>query len=461
MKVALVSLGCPKNRIDSEYVLGALGQAGWTITDDPGEADVTIVNTCGFIGPAKEESIRAILDAAALKRGHPERRLVVLGCLSQRYADELKKEIPEIDALAGTEAHGSIVGLLEALTGEDRPAERSRPEGGRDSAATAGTDEAPRLLTTGPHTAYLKIAEGCDHRCAFCVIPSIRGPFRSRRPEAILREARQLIGMGVKELILVAQDATAYGRDLEPKSDLPSLLGRLDEGPGPAWIRLLYLHPGRVDPALVEAVARSRRVCRYFDLPMQHASDRVLWAMGRGETGAGLRRTIAMIRHHLPGAYLRGSFILGFPGETAEDVEELIDFLREVGLDHAGFFAFSPEEGTRAAEFSDQVDEEVKAARVKRVARVQKAIARAKNEARVGSTLEVLIDRRSGGAYPLVGRGEKDAPDIDGMIFLSRAERTVGGSGGPEPRPGDLVRARITAAAGAYDLHGAIIGVAE
>ncbi|MHB9057880.1 MAG: 30S ribosomal protein S12 methylthiotransferase RimO [Bacillota bacterium] len=449
--VALVSLGCPKNRIDSEYVLGALGEAGFAITDDPATADVTVVNTCGFIEAAKEESIRTILDLAELKKTDPTKRLVVIGCLAQRYAGELRREIPEIDAVAGTEADDVIVDLLSRVSAGERPELVGPPEGRPTYGPTR-----PRLLTTSPGTAYLKVAEGCDHRCAFCAIPSIRGPFRSRPRPAIIEEARQLVKMGVRELILVAQDATAYGRDLGPDEDLGRLLGELDAVPGVTWIRPLYLHPGRVDAALVEAIARSRHLCRYFDLPMQHASDRVLQAMGRGETSAGLWRLIGLIRERIPGAFLRASFIIGYPGETEADFEELLAFLKWARLDHAGFFAYSPEEGTRAADLPDQVPEEVKAERLRRVARRQRAVAREANRARVGGMIDVLIERRRRGAHPLVGRGEKDAPEIDGTVFLRPA---AGASTESWPQAGEMVRARVISSS-TFDLYGEVVGPA-
>lgn len=454
--VALVSLGCPKNRIDSEYVLGALGEAGFAVTGDPAAADVTIVNTCGFIEAAKEESIRTILELAELKKADPAKRLVVVGCLAQRYAGELRREIPEIDAVAGTEADDVIVDLLGRVAAGERPEAVGPQEAVRPHDARPTYDpRRPRLLTTSPGTAYLKIAEGCDHRCAFCAIPSIRGPFRSRPRAAVIDEARQLVAMGVRELILVAQDATAYGRDLGPDEDLARLLGELDALPGVTWIRSLYLHPGRVDAALVEAIARSRHVCRYFDLPMQHASDRVLAAMGRGEMGAGLRRLIRLIRERIPGAYIRGSFIIGHPGEEEADVEELLAFLKWARLDHAGFFAYSREEGTRAADLPGQVPEEVKVERLRRVGRRQRAVAREANRARVGGTFDVLIERRRRGAYPLAGRGEKDAPEIDGTVFLRPAP------GAPReswPRPGEMVRARVVSSS-TFDLYAEIVGL--
>lgn len=446
--VALVSLGCPKNRIDSEYVLGALGEAGYAITDEPAAADFIIVNTCGFIEAAKEESVRTILDLAELKKGDPAKRLVVIGCLAQRYAEELRREVPEIDGLAGTEADEAIVGLLGRVDAGERPTET-----GVRGVRSAYEPNRPRLLTTGPHTAYLKIAEGCDHRCAFCAIPAIRGPFRSRPREAVVGEAGQLVAMGAKELVLVAQDATAYGGDLGPGEDLARLLTELDHIPGVVWIRPLYLHPSRVDEALVEAIARSEHVCRYFDLPMQHASDRVLRAMGRGETDARLRGLVELIRRRLPGAFLRGSFIIGHPGEEERDVRELLAFLKFARLDHAGFFAYSREEGTRAAALPGQVPEEVKAARLRRVAALQRSLAREANRARAGSIVEVLVERRRRGEYPLVGRAEKDAPDIDGLVFMRPA---AGSTGADQPQPGDFVRARVVGSR-TFDLYAEII----
>ena len=443
--IALVSLGCPKNRIDSEHILGALGQAGYVVTDDPLSAAVTIVNTCGFIEPAKEESIRTILELAEAKKTDPKKRLVVVGCLAQRYGEELGRELPEIDGLAGTEADDEIVALLRRVERGERPilvrVGDRRP---------VNDPVQPRLLTTGPHTAYLKIAEGCNHRCGFCAIPSIRGPFRSRTRQAIVAEAGQLVAMGVRELILVAQDATAYGGDLGPGENLIRLLGELDRLPGLTWIRLLYLHPGSVEEALIEAIAESRHICRYFDLPMQHASDRVLRAMGRGETGKSLRALVQLIRRRLPEAYLRGSFIIGHPGEDESDFQELLDFLEFARLDHAGFFAYSREEGTRSAELEGQIPEEVKAGRLRRAARRQRRLASEANRRRVGTSIDVLVERHRRGAYPLVGRSEKDAPDIDGMVFL-RPGTDVADTDWPQP--GDFVRARITHNT-AFDLYG-------
>lgn len=438
VKICAVSLGCDKNRVDTETMLGLLVQAGFHITGDEREADVILVNTCGFIDAAKEESINTILELARLKDEGRCRRLIVSGCLAQRYPKELSSEIPEIDALIGTGKVGDIVGVVrDSLAG--------RAVLDTEGLGFICRDPLPRVRTTPVHTAYLKIAEGCDNRCGYCVIPSLRGGYRSRIPESVIAEAEQLVDSGVRELILVAQDTTRYGRDLHPRVTLAGLLNQLASIKGLDWIRLLYCYPTGITDELIETIAEHRNVCRYLDIPMQHASDRVLRRMGRPTRRAALERLIMRLRESIEGLALRSTFMLGFPGETEEDVDELVSFLREVCLERAGFFVFSPQEKTRAASLRGQVAERVKQRRLNRVAAVQQDISMARNQSLVGKHLMVMVDGKYRDEY--VCRTEADAPEIDGRVFV-RSRRTLGS--------GELVQVLVTGVRDAYDLNGRI-----
>lgn len=488
-RVGLVSLGCAKNRVDSEVMLGLLREAGYGITADPAEADVIIVNTCGFIGPAKKESIDTILEMAQFKRevgdgrGHA-RALLVGGCLAQRYPEELAAELPEVDVFFGTNEVDKVVRLVEAALagrggnerreggekGEREETEETDRRGERDERGEQGEpvgrsprvtvtrvprflydDTMPRVLSTPAPTAYVKIAEGCDHACAFCIIPRLRGKLRSRPPDSVLREARGLAEQGVQELVLVAQDVTAYGKDLYGEPKLATLLRELDRVEGLRWIRLLYTYPTSITDELLAAVAELPKVCKYIDLPLQHADDRVLERMrrlGRGNGVAGrradLERLVDRIRRRIPGVALRTSFIVGFPGETDEAFGRLLEFMREMEFDHAGVFAYSREEGTVAALYPDQVPAAVKRARRAEAMRLQQAISLGRRRARVGQEVPVVVERFDPpGRGRLIGRTEWQAPEVDGKVFIRVPGKETAG---PGAAPGQFARVRLTGA---------------
>jgi ribosomal protein S12 methylthiotransferase len=431
MKIGMMSLGCAKNLVDSERILGVLREAGFEITAVKEHADILIVNTCGFTGPAKDESIGAILEAAEAKRGGTCRALVVTGCLSQRYRNELWNELPEVDAMAGTGAAVDIVRLVrEALSGQ-----RPHYFAGCDIATL---DALPRVLATPPHTAYLRIAEGCDNRCAYCVIPSIRGPFRSRRPEQVVDEAHRLFAAGVQELVLIAQDTTAYGRDLEHGPYLARLIRELGEVEVP-WVRLMYAHPAHLTGEIMAAMASSPNCCAYLDLPLQHASPAVLERMGRPPVERA-RAVISRLREHMPGISLRTTFMVGFPGESEEDFQLLLSFMEESAFDHAGVFVYSPEAPAPAAAMHPQVDREEALDRQARAMAWQRRIAAAKNEARVGSIMTVLVDSTEAAAS--IGRGEHQAPEVDGKVIIP----------GRGVSSGEWLQVRVVQA-GPYDLR--------
>ncbi|MGQ0735781.1 MAG: 30S ribosomal protein S12 methylthiotransferase RimO [Acidobacteriota bacterium] len=445
MKIGFVSLGCPKNLVDSEVMLGLAEQAGHEITAEPSSADVLVVNTCAFIDRAKQESIDTILELAQVKQQREGRRLVVTGCLAERYREELQREIPEIDAVLGT---GELTGIVDAIAGRaaasaqpvsfyrrdpshGRATSSGPPEGPPRAAPTFGVDlptylydsATPRRLTTPGHYAYLKIAEGCDYACAFCIIPKMRGHYRSREPASIVQEARALAARGVRELLLVSQDTTFFGVDRRERGALPRLLRDLNGVDGIAWIRLLYLYPTTISDEVIEAMAVNDKVCRYIDLPLQHASDAVLRRMRRPGTRAGYERLLAKIRHRLPEVTLRTTFIVGFPGETEDDVETLADFVGTVGFDHVGVFTYSHEEGTAAHAFADDVPEATKRRRHAHVMRTQQRLVTRRQRAQVGRRHQLLID----GVAPdhdLVVRGRLrgQAPDIDPCVYLTECD---------------------------------------
>jgi ribosomal protein S12 methylthiotransferase len=450
------SLGCPKNRIDSEVMLGSLAQSGYAIAEDIQDADVVVVNTCSFIESAREESIEAILAVAELRESKRLRALVVAGCLPQRYGAELARELPEVDAFIGTGHFHKIPQILEeTLAGHTRGVYV-------DAGETYLSDEHDPRLVIGPgHSAYLKISEGCDRVCAFCAIPAIRGRFKSRRLESVVAEARQLAAAGVKELNLVAQDATSYGKDLPGRPRLSDLLGALDEVEGLAWIRQLYVYPTAVTDDLIDRLAGGRRVLPYVDVPLQHASDRVLRAMKRGTTQARQRALIARLRERVPGLTLRTTFIVGFPGEADADFASLCDFVREMRFDHVGVFRYSDEEGTTAHAYGEKVPRAVARRRHRELVALQSEIMGEKLAARVGTVAEVLVDRAGtagparagmGGVRVAHGRLASQAPEIDGGVRLK-----LPWGGGP---PGEFVRARITGFHGC-DLEAQALAPAE
>jgi ribosomal protein S12 methylthiotransferase len=472
MKVGMVSLGCPKNLVDSEVMLGLAEQAGHTLTADAREAEVLIVNTCAFIDRSKQESVDAILEMAELKKTGACRRLVVTGCLAERYRDELQDQIPEIDALLGT---GEVPDIVRALgsrgvenpavtMGADpfvpkllqarepvpmtlhRKAAKHQPLGSRTALPTYIYDATtPRHLATPRHYAYLKIAEGCDYTCAFCIIPRLRGHYRSRPADEIIREAGQLAARGVKELLLISQDTTFYGNDRGERGALGRLLRDLDRVDGLEWIRLLYLYPTTIDAAMLDAMAESPKVCKYIDLPLQHASDPVLKRMKRPGTRRSYERLLADIRTRMPEAALRTTFIVGFPGETEADVDELESFIRAVGFDHLGVFTYSHEEGTAAGSLEDDVPAAVKRRRRDRVMARQQAIVEAAQQARVGRTVRLLVDGPSP-EHDLVLRGRlaTQAPDIDPVVYLTDCDPST-------IAPGQFLEAEVVGARG-YDL---------
>jgi ribosomal protein S12 methylthiotransferase len=459
MKIGFVSLGCPKNLVDSEVMLGLAQAAGHTLTTDPADADVIVVNTCAFIDSAKQESIDAILEMAALTR--EGKRLVVAGCLAQRYREELQREIPEIDALVGTDEVPDIVRAIGGAADRHRSGvkplhlfRRRVPEAAatttdavRDAARPTYLYGAntPRVLTTPQHYAYVKVAEGCDYKCAFCIIPTLRGAYRSRPAESIIAEATVLARRGVRELILISQDTTFYGVDRKERGALARLLAGLDEVEGLEWVRLLYLYPTTLDDTVLQAMARSARVCKYVDLPLQHASASVLRRMKRPGNGTMYRHLLERVRDCIPGVALRTTFIVGFPGETEEEFEELLQLVRDVRFDHVGVFTYSHEEGTTAYQMPDDVPDTVKADRQQAVMSLQQGIVEETNRAKVGRRVRLIVD----GPAPehewvLKGRLEGQAPDIDPVVYLSDCDPAAIG-------PGRFVNAEIIEATG-YDL---------
>src|SRR3954469_22592646 len=462
MKIGLISLGCPKNLVDSEVMLGLAAEAGHELTQDPSAADVLVVNTCAFIDSAKQESIDTILEMAEHKKGGACRRLIVTGCMAERYRDELKKAIPEIDAVLGT---GEVPQIVGAISGGAAPLafhrspeglalQSSQPAPGPEPPAPTGRREAPtylydastpRIFATPRHYAYIKIAEGCDYKCAFCIIPTLRGAYRSRPAESIVREARALADRGVKELLLISQDTTFYGIDRGERGALARLLRELNAIEGLRWIRLLYLYPTTITDDVLDAMAECEKVCRYIDLPLQHASAAVLKRMRRPGNRATYDKLLGRIRQRVPGVTLRTTLIVGFPGETDEDFAELEAFVEDTRFDHLGVFTYSHEEGTRAFTAADDVSSSTKRKRRDRVMKRQQRIVAKAQTARVGAEAYVLVDGPSP-EHELVlqGRLEGQAPDIDPVVFLTDCDSEAYSAG-------QLVRARIVEAKG-YDL---------
>lgn len=439
MKILFISLGCDKNLVDSEVMLGMLTGKGYSITDDENEADVVVVNTCCFIGDAKEESIRNILDMAELRKTGAIKALIVTGCLAQRYQEEVQKEIPEVDAIIGTTAIDAIVETLEDVLAGQR---RNHIE---DINRTPVYDK-KRIVTTGGHYAYLKIAEGCDKRCTYCIIPKVRGSYRSIPMESLLAEARRLVEFGAKELILVAQETTLYGKDLYGEKSLPKLLHELCRIDGLYWIRILYCYPEEITDELIETIRTEEKVCHYLDIPIQHASDRILKRMGRRTNQAELREMIARLRERIPDICLRTTLITGFPGETEEDHEELMRFVDEMEFDRLGAFTYSAEEDTPAAEYEEQIDEELKKARQAEVMELQQEIAFDKAQNAEGRTVLAMIEGRLPDENAYAARTYMDAPGVDGLVFIQTSRELM---------TGDFVKVRITGSY-EYDLIGEI-----
>lgn len=436
MRIFFDTLGCPKNFEDTDVAKGILEEAGHTIVDDPEGSDVIVVNTCGFINDAKKESIDEIFAMTEYKESG--KKLVVSGCLVQRYAQELAEEIPEVDGFIGVNEYGRLPELIRTFEG-NKP-ERFVCNGPCDLAESF---RYTRKLPDKPYTAYLKIAEGCNNICAYCVIPQIRGPYRSRSMESILDEAERLAQAGCRELILIAQDVTYYGKDLYGEYALAKLLRKLCRIEGISWIRLMYCYEDRITEELVQTIAEEDKICNYLDIPIQHASDPVLRRMNRRSTEASLQRTLDHLRKVIPDIHIRTTLIVGFPGETEDDYDRLVDFVEEQRFARLGVFAYSREEGTPAAEMEDQIPDEIKEQRLDGIMMRQMDISLQNNQAKIGSVLEVMVDQQDeDGSY--IGRTRYDAPDIDNsVVFTSEAVH----------QPGDLVQVEIIDAFD-YDLEG-------
>lgn len=445
IKLFCVSLGCDKNLVDTEKMLGVAGGLGVSFTDDETEADAILINTCCFIGDAKEESVNTILEMARYKEEGKCRALIVAGCLAQRYKQEIIDEIPEVDAILGTTSYEEIGNVLTRLFGEEKEKKEEHISCFHDLKELPETAK-KRVMTTGGHYAFLKIAEGCDKRCSYCIIPYLRGPYRSVPMEQLLAEARELAENGVRELILVAQETTLYGKDLYGEKTLPKLLHELAQIPGIYWIRIQYCYPEEITDELIQAIKTEEKVCHYLDIPIQHASDRILKRMGRRTHKAELKERIGALRREIPDIALRTTFICGFPGETEEDHEELMEFVDEMEFERVGVFTYSAEEDTPAYSYPDQIPEEVKEERREDVMELQQEIAFEHCENMVGKVLDVMIEGKVADEPAYVGRTYMDAPNVDGLIFVNADEMLMSG---------DFVRVKVTGA-NEYDLIGEV-----
>lgn len=440
MKILFISLGCDKNLVDTEMMLGLLASRGYEMTDDENQADVIVINTCCFIHDAKEESIQNILEMAEYKKQGKARALIVTGCLAQRYRQEIIDEIPEVDEVLGTTAYDKILDAVDAALA------------GQQEVILSELDALPlpdtkRLVTTGGHFAYLKIAEGCDKHCTYCIIPKIRGNFRSVPMDRLLKEAQELAEQGVKELILVAQETTMYGKDLYGEKSLHVLLKNLCRIAGIRWIRVLYCYPEEITDELIQVMKEEPKICHYLDLPVQHANDTILGRMGRRTSKQELKDIIGRLRSEIPDICLRTTLITGFPGETKEQHEELMEFVDEMEFDRLGVFTYSPEEDTPAAEMPDQIDEEVKLDRQADLMELQQEIAFDNAEDMVGREVLVMIEGKVADENAYVGRTYRDAPNVDGMIFINTDEELLSG---------DFARVKVTGALD-YDLIGELL----
>jgi ribosomal protein S12 methylthiotransferase len=440
-KFNIVSLGCARNLVDSEVMAGLLNRNNYEIVQQPADADIVLVNTCGFIGPAKEESIDTILDMSRLKEQGKIKKLVVAGCLSQRYPDELARELPEVDLFIGT---GEIPRIAEILRKHEADSNHRQFVGIPSYLYDHAT---PRLRSTASYTAFLKVSEGCDHKCAFCIIPQLRGPHRSRSIESVVMEAVSLAQNGVKEINLIAQDLTAYGRDRKDGSTLQGLLREMAQIEEVQWIRLLYAYPNFLDEALLEVIRDSNKICKYIDIPFQHVSRSLLQRMRRGKSGSAVREAVVRLRDAIPGLTLRTSLIVGFPGETEADFSELLDFVDETKFERLGVFKYSEEDGTAAARMGDRVLEEEKERRWQEIMDLQSTISRKKNEALIGTIQRVMIDEVDREFGKLSGRTQAHAPEVDGAVFIDRGDAL------DEMTPGQMVDVKILKALD-YDLIG-------
>lgn len=440
MKILFISLGCDKNLADTEVMLGLLASRGYEMTDDETQADIIVINTCCFIHDAKEESIQNILEMAEYKKTGQAKALIVTGCLAQRYRQEILEEIPEVDEVLGTSAYDKILDAVDAALA------------GKQEVLLADIDALPlpetkRLVTTGGHFAYLKIAEGCDKHCTYCIIPKIRGNFRSVPMERLVKEAKELAEQGVKELILVAQETTLYGKDLYGEKSLHVLIKELCKISGIRWIRILYCYPEEITDDLIQVMKEEPKVCHYLDLPIQHANDEILKRMGRRTSKQELIDIIGKLRREIPDICLRTTLITGFPGETKEQHEELMDFVDEMEFDRLGVFTYSPEEDTPAAVMPDQIDEEVKEKRQAELMELQQDIAFDNAQDMVDREVLVMIEGKVADENAYVGRTYRDAPNVDGLIFINTDEELLSG---------DFARVKVTGAVD-YDLIGELI----
>ena len=440
MKIMFISLGCDKNLVDTEMMLGMLAEKGYQFTDDEQEAEIVVVNTCCFIGDAKEESINTLIEIGQLKETANVKMLIAAGCLAQRYRKEIREQIPEVDVIIGTMAIDKIVEAVE----EYQTKQYTTFVEDIDRTPVSGKK---RVVTTGGHYAYMKIAEGCDKRCSYCIIPKVRGSYRSIPMETLLKEANTLVEQGVKELILVAQETTLYGTDLYGKKSLPELLRKLSEIRGLYWIRILYCYPEEITEELIDTIAELPKVCHYLDIPIQHASDKILKRMGRRTNQQQLKDKIAMIRSKIPDMCLRTTLITGFPGESQEDHEQSMAFVDEMEFDRLGVFTYSAEEDTPAAGFPDQIEEELKKDRQADIMELQQEIAFDKAADMIGWEGYVLIEGKVADENVYVGRTYKDAPNVDGMVFVHSAEEFMSG---------DFVKIKVTGSY-EYDLIGEVL----
>ena len=440
MKILFISLGCDKNLVDTEVMLGMLASRGYEMTNDEQEADIIVINTCCFIHDAKEESIQNILEMAEYKKNGSAKALIVTGCMAERYRQEILDEIPEVDEVLGTTAYDRILDAVDAALA------------GQHEVMTADLDALPlpetkRLVTTGGHFAYLKIAEGCDKHCTYCIIPKIRGNFRSVPMERLLKEAQDLAEQGVKELILVAQETTLYGKDLYGEKSLPKLLRELCKISGIRWIRILYCYPEEITNELIQVMKEEPKICHYLDLPIQHANDTILKRMGRRTSKQELIDIVQKLRKEIPDICLRTTLITGFPGETQEQHEEVMEFIDTLEFDRLGAFTYSPEEDTPAATFEDQIDEEVKEDRQADIMELQQEIAFDKAEDMIGREVLVMIEGKVADENAYVGRTYRDAPNVDGLIFINTDVELISG---------DFAKVKVTGALD-YDLIGELM----
>ena len=440
MKVLFISLGCDKNLVDSEFMIGALNNGGLQLTDDENEADIIIINTCCFINDAKEESINTILEMAEYKKSGSCKSLIVTGCLAQRYKDEIFKEIPEVDAILGTNSYDAILDAVKETLDNRKYQNLNTLEG-------LPKLDTKRMVTTGGHYAYLKISEGCNKNCSYCVIPSIRGRYRSVPIEELVAQARELVSNGVKELILVAQETTLYGIDIYKEKSLHKLLDELNKIDGLFWIRIMYCYPEEIYDELIEAIKRNKKVCHYLDMPIQHCNDEILKRMGRKTDKADIERIVTNLRNQIPDITLRTTLICGFPGETQQMHEELMQFINDMEFDRLGAFTYSPEEGTKAASFPDQIDDDIKEDWQAEVMELQEEVIFDKNETLTGTQMYAFIEGKVADENAYVGRTYRDAPNVDGYIFINTEQELMSG---------DIVKVRITGAY-EYDLIGEII----